>query len=275
MEGGPVWSQELHSVVLVGLLQLGVFLYICFWLPPSSLLLASSFVWFCPNCDSCLLQNVPSALLFMVAWKMMCLLSLLFLCFKPTVLSVNVFPLQKVSKASIKCCCVALTIEVSVRPLRLEEAEMFWFECKACPDTADTVQYLCCPNENDLSAEVMVNRHLYQNLSSVFCFLFFFLMSTHSTPTLMDFILFCCFLLFLLAFPLTTTLCQTYYQILLLKQSIFKASAIRKDISSEDSSVCCVTLSSLDVILRKALKFCFPKGEGPHDDLIKIWKIVT
>lgn len=171
MEGGPVWSQELHSVVLVGLLQLGVFLYICFWLPPSSLLLASSFVWFCPNCDSCLLQNVPSALLFMVAWKMMCLLSLLFLCFKPTVLSVNVFPLQKVSKASIKCCCVALTIEVSVRPLRLEEAEMFWFECKACPDTADTVQYLCCPNENDLFAEVMVNRHLYQNLSSV-CFFF-------------------------------------------------------------------------------------------------------
>lgn len=75
-----------------------------------------------------------------------------------------------------------------------------------------------------------MNRQLCQNLD-----LLCFFMSTCSTPTLMDFILFLLLFLFLLAFPLTTTLCQAYYQMLLLKQLIFRASAIGKDVSSEDS----------------------------------------
>lgn len=129
MKGGPVWS-PMDSMILIGLLQLRVFSYICFWLPPSSLLLDSSFVWFCPNFDSCLLQNVPSALLLAVAWKKMCLLSLFFLCFKPTIYSVNVFPLQRVSKASIKRCCVTLSVEVSIRAAKAGRGRdiLIWVE---------------------------------------------------------------------------------------------------------------------------------------------------
>jgi len=80
--------------------------------------------------DSCLLQNVPSALLLAVAWKKMCLLSLFFLCFKPTICSVNVFPLQRVSKASIKWCCVALSVEVSIRAAKAGRGRdiLIWVE---------------------------------------------------------------------------------------------------------------------------------------------------
>ena len=36
----------------------------------------------------------------------------------------------------------------------------------------------------------------------------------------------------------------------------------------------CIPWGSRGLKLRNALKFCLPKAQGPHDDLIKIWKTV-